>query len=123
VYDAINEVRLRAGIPTVEVAWASAKTRNKHTTMEGMRDIILQERGIELAFEGNRFWDMHRHLRCEDEFNSPIMGWSPMGTSPETFFLLEPKQVRQFSIRDYLWPIDLNELNTNGNLKQNPGWI
>lgn len=123
VLEAINEVRLRAGIPTVENAWAIAKnTPNKHTAKDGMRDIILQERGIELAFEGSRFWDMLRHLRCEDEFNNPILGWDSKGTSVESFFMLEPKQVRQFSTRDYLWPVDLNELNTNGNLKQNPSW-
>jgi hypothetical protein len=123
VMDAINIVRQRAGIPNVEVSWGNAKTKDKHTTKEGMRDIILRERGIELAFEGHRFWDMWRHLRCEDEFNSPIMIWNAMtGTTPETFFMLVPNQVRQFATRDYLWPIDLNEMNTNGNLKQNPNW-
>jgi hypothetical protein len=124
VYDAINEVRERAGIQKVEDAWTYAKkSPNKHTSKEGMRDIILRERAIELAFEGSRFWDVHRHLKCEEEFNSPILGWDAKGMSPEAFFILEPKQVRQFSTRDYLWPIDLNELNTNGNLKQNPSWL
>jgi len=32
------------------------------------------------------------------------------------------KQSRRFTITDCLWPIDLNEMNTNGKLIQNPGW-
>ncbi|HYH56741.1 MAG TPA: RagB/SusD family nutrient uptake outer membrane protein, partial [Anseongella sp.] len=47
VYDLVNMIRERAGIPRVEEAWSDgtlAKTVNKHRTKEGMRDIILQER-------------------------------------------------------------------------------
>ncbi|GAB6395230.1 MAG: RagB/SusD family nutrient uptake outer membrane protein/carbohydrate-binding protein [Bacteroidales bacterium] len=125
VYNAINAVRRRAGIPNVETVWADAglaKTLNKHRTKEGMRDIILQERSVEFAFEGVHFWDMIRHKRATQEFNSPIWGWTHTGTTAQTFFVLEVKQSRKFSITDCLWPIDLNEMNTNGQLIQNPGW-
>jgi len=125
VYDLINKVRRRAGIPNVETVWADAtlaKTVNKHRTKEGLRDIILEERGIEFAFEGSRFWDMHRHKRAVREFSSPVSGWIHNSTNGQGFFVLEAKQTRRFSIRDCLWPIDLNEMNTNGRLIQNPGW-
>lgn len=125
VYDAIDLVRARAGIPDVEVVWSDptlARTVNKHLTKEGMREIILQERSVELAFEGKYFWDMHRHKRATTMFSSPIWGWTHTGTTGSSFFVLEVKQARRFTIRDYLWPIDLNEMNTNGNLIQNPGW-
>lgn len=125
VYDAINLVRERAGVPNVETVWADAsivKSVNKHKTKEGMRDIILRERGIELAFEGSRFWDMVRTKRATMEFSSPVWGWTYTGTTGATFFNLEVKQSRRFTITDCLWPIDLNEMNTNSNLIQNPGW-
>lgn len=125
VYDAINKVRERAGVPDVEDIWADAsivKSVNKHKTKEGMRDIILRERGIELAFEGSRFWDMVRTKRATMEFSSPVWGWTYTGTTGATFFNLEVKQSRRFTITDCLWPIDLNEMNTNSNLVQNPGW-
>ncbi|MFV0593419.1 MAG: RagB/SusD family nutrient uptake outer membrane protein [Draconibacterium sp.] len=125
VYDAINLVRERAGVPDVEAVWSDAsivKTVNKHKTKEGMRDIILQERGIEFAFEGSRFWDMMRTKRAVMEFSSPVWGWDYRGTTGATFFNLEVKQSRRFTITDCLWPIDLNEMNTNSNLVQNPGW-
>jgi hypothetical protein len=125
VYDAINKVRERAGIPRVETVWADAtltRSVNKHRTKEGMRDIILEERSIELAFEGQHFWDMIRHRRATAAFSTPIWGWTHTGTTAETFFVLEVKESRRFTVTDCLWPIDLNELNTNGKLIQNPGW-
>lgn len=125
VWDAVNLVRARAGIPNVETVWSNpslARTLNKHTTKSGMRDIILRERAIELAFEGIHYWDMLRHKRAHIEFATPIQGWNYKGTTPTSFFVLGVVQARRFTIRDYLWPIDLNELNTNGKLSQNPGW-
>lgn len=125
VYDLVNRIRARAGIPDLEDVWSDAtlaRTVNKHRTKEGMRDIILQERSIEFAFEGSHFWDMLRHKRATAEFSTPIWGWTHTGTTGQTFFILEVKQPRRFTITDCLWPIDLNELNTNGNLIQNPGW-
>jgi len=125
VYDAINLVRRRAGIPDLEAVWSDptlARTVNKHQTKEGLRDIILQERSVEFAFEGHRFWDMWRHKRAVAEFSSPVWGWTHTGATAQTFFVLEVKQARRFTITDHLWPIDLDELNTNGNLIQNPGW-
>ena len=63
VYDALNKVRVRSGVPTVEEAWensAVAKTPNKHKTQEGLREIVKQERRIEMAFEGHRNFDVRR---------------------------------------------------------------
>ena len=125
VYAAINKVRRRAGIPDVETVWADqtlAKTFDKHKTLEGMRDIILHERSVELAFEGSRFWDMIRHLRAPAEFSLPVWGWAYTGSNSSSFFILSPKQHRRFQIKDCLWPIPVNEMNTNSRLIQNPGW-
>ncbi|MDR0386339.1 MAG: RagB/SusD family nutrient uptake outer membrane protein [Prevotellaceae bacterium] len=127
VYDAINKVRERAGIPKVEDAWSNDRTvtprsLNKHLSKDGMRDIILQERSIELAFEGSHFWDMYRHKRAMAEFSTPAMGWYFYGPMAQDFFVLSPWQYRRFLFKDYLYPISLKEMNVNGNLIQNPGW-
>jgi hypothetical protein len=125
IYDAVNIVRERAGIPKIETVWSNSalvRTVNKHKTKAGMREIILHERAVEFAFEGNRYWDMFRHKKAHNEFSSPVMGWNHLGLDAETFFVLEPKQYRKFTVRDYLWPVGLDELNTNSNLIQNPGW-
>jgi len=98
VWDAINLVRVRAGIPKVEDIWSNstlARTHNKHRTQVGMREIILEERGIELAFEGIHYWDMLRHKRAHIEFSAPIQGWNYRGTAPSTFFVLGVVQSRR----------------------------
>ena len=128
VYDAVNEVRRRAGIPDVETAYANAEwvtdaALNKHLTKEGMREIILRERANEFAFEfGHRFWDMQRWKRSVDEFSKSVYGWNRTGTTAQSFFELKNLQGRKWSITDCLWPIDNRGLEKNAKLIQNPGW-
>lgn len=125
VYDAINKVRRRAGIPDVEEVWSNpelAKTVNKHKTKEGMLEIILRERDNELAFEGHRYWDVHRYKNAIIEFSKPNIGWNNMGSDAETFFIRTIYQQNKFFRKNYLWPIDLKELTINDNLVQNPWW-
>jgi hypothetical protein len=131
VWNAINEVRRRAGIPNVETVWSDAglaKTVNKHKDKDGMRDIILHERSVELAFEGQHFWDMWRHKKAHTEFVGATFGWNFAGANANAFFgnpvapMVINGQDRIFALRDYLWPISINELNINSNLIQNPGW-
>jgi hypothetical protein len=125
VYDALNVVRRRAGVPDVEKVWSDptlARTVNKHTEQLGLREIILQERGIELAFEGSRYWDIVGYKQAVAEFSKPIMGWNASGSTPQAFFSRGSIEHRRFTPTSYLWPIDLKEMNVNSNLIQNPGW-
>jgi len=125
VYDLINLVRDRAGVPHVEDVWSNpmlCKSPGRHLEQTGLRDIILQERSIEFAFEGIHFWDMYRWKRATQEFSQSIYGWNYRGTDADTYFIMTPYEYRKFSTRDYLWPIPLSELNINKNLIQNPGW-
>ncbi len=127
VYDLLNQVRQRAGIPNVEESWGTsgkARTPNKHLDQSGLRDIILQERGIELSFEGSRFYDMLRHKRAPKEFSQPVYGWNPLGAELSEQMGSGPqlKQLRNFTITNCLWPISTSEMNIQGGLIQNPGW-
>ena len=127
VYNEVNKIRRRAGIPDVETVWSDPELcigayLNRHQTKEGMRDIIMRERAIEFAFEGSRYWDVVRYKKAVSEFNTPVTGWIGNSYGPQNFFRLEIKQLRRFLNRNYLWPISISELNTNANLIQNPGW-
>lgn len=126
VYDALNVVRTRAGIPNVETVWsdpALALTVNKHLEKNGLREIIQQERQIELAFEGQRNNDIRRWKKADQYFNRPIKGWSVDGTSTTTFYKVIDVSQRSFiTPRDYLMPIKTEEIVRNSNLVQNPGW-
>jgi len=125
-YDALNAVRERAGILLVEDAWSNASisaTLNKHTTQDGFREIIRQERLIELSFEGNRYNDIRRWKQAEQYFNSPVFGWSVDETSVSGYYNITQVGIRSFnSPRDYFHPISINEITINPNLTQNLGW-
>lgn len=126
VYDALNVIRQRAGIPDVEVVWADANLAvnvNKHLEKTGLRDIIQQERRIELAFEGERNYDVRRWMKGENLFKGEVLGWSVDESDRTKYYVLRPVGQRSFiSPRDYLHPIKYKEITVNSNLVQNPGW-
>lgn len=126
VYNALNIIRERAGIPTVQDAWSNATlaaTPNKHTSKEGLREIIQQERMIELAFEGHRYYDIRRWKLADQYFTTPIQGWSVDEDAEANYYQIMNVGQRSFSTpRDYLQPISFTELSRNPNLIQNPGW-
>ena len=62
-----NEIRERAGIPNITVTYPQDLGDK-----EKMREWILRERQIELAFEGDRFWTLARRLLYEKEENRKI---------------------------------------------------
>ncbi|MCF8345915.1 MAG: RagB/SusD family nutrient uptake outer membrane protein [Bacteroidales bacterium] len=126
VYDALNMVRSRSFLPDVEDVWsdpALAKTVNKHTTKEGLREIIRQERSIELAFEGNRYYDVRRWKEGAKHFAEPVKGWSVDESALNKFYVVRDVGQRSFiTPRDYQHPVPMDEMIINSNLVQNPGW-
>jgi hypothetical protein len=123
VYHYIDMVRARAGLNGVVESWAAAsKYPSKPLTKEGLREIIRQERMIELAFEGKRFWDIRRWKTAYKWLNEPIRGLNSEGASIEDFNTIRTLYVPQFSAKDYLFPIRQYNLQVNPNLVQNPYW-
>jgi hypothetical protein len=125
VYDALNKIRTRAGLPNIQDVWSNGtivKDVGKHTDQFGLRQIIQQERLIELCFEGHRYYDLIRWKRAEDFFQLPIQGWDVIKNRTD-FYTLGIVQPRDWqSPRDNLFPLPLVELTVNPNLIQNPGW-
>jgi len=120
----LNPIRARAGLNSVESSWSTFSNKpTKFTTKEGLRDIIRQERGIEMAFEGSRFWDLRRWKSAPQTLSAPIYGWDILQSSYEDYnrkvLLFNPRFV---SPRDYLWPIKEYNLQINPHLVQNSGW-
>jgi hypothetical protein len=128
VYDALNEVRSRVSLPKVEDVWGdpdlvTPEKLNSHKTPAGMREIIHAERRIELAFEGNRNFDVRRWKEGDKYFKKEVLGWSVEQSSATNYYQLTPVFLRSFiTPRDYLHPIKHDELQLNSNLVQNPGW-
>lgn len=118
----INQVRWRAGLDDVDTSWARSTNPNKPNTRDGLRDIIQRERTIELAFEGHRFWDVRRWMKLEAEMNHNISAWNIKGRTAEEYFQEVIKYRPTLQIKDYLWPMRLELLTINPNLKQTKGW-
>jgi hypothetical protein len=87
-----------------------------------MRQIIHRERTIELAFEGQRFWDLRRWKEAEKTWQEPIQGWAYAQSDLLSYYTITTLFNRSFQLRDYFWPIAQSDLLVNKNLVQNPGW-
>ena len=122
----INLLRPRGKLPKLTNAFVTTNGLN-------MRDEIRRERRVELAQEGHRYWDLMRWKTGEVELPKPILGSflfkSEFGSAananitPDSFILVTPASFRKFdAAKDYLWPVPLNEISLNPNLKQNAGW-
>ncbi|MDA9285063.1 RagB/SusD family nutrient uptake outer membrane protein [Flavobacteriaceae bacterium] len=126
VYEYIQKVRDKAGLDDggdlVNTWQLYSSNPSKPSSKEGMRDIIHQERMIELALEGHRYWDLRRWKLADEYFSQPIRGWNIFRPDVEGFYEVENIYYRNYLIKDYLWPISQNELLRNPNLVQNPGW-
>ena len=126
VYEYIQKVRDRAGLDDggdlVSTWQIHSANPSKPTTKDGMRSIIHQERMIELALEGHRYWDIRRWKLAGEYFSKPIRGWNISKPDVEGFYEVENIFYRNYLTKDYLWPISQTELLRNPNLIQNPGW-
>jgi starch-binding outer membrane protein, SusD/RagB family len=124
VYTYVNLIRARAGLTTVQNAWSTySNNPTKFTTKAGMRSIIQRERAIELCFEGQRYWDLLRWKTAAQELVGNVTGWDRTAKTPDLFYRELTFYTRRFvAPRDYLWPLQDNDLLNNPNLVQNPNW-
>ncbi|MDR0422877.1 MAG: RagB/SusD family nutrient uptake outer membrane protein [Proteiniphilum sp.] len=119
----IDIVRARAGLKGVAESWSNYSTNStKHTQQAGLKDIIRQETLIEFVFEGHRFWDLRRWKMAMTEYNKPITGWNPAGTTAAEYYRETWIYTRNFTPKDYFWPISDEEILRNKNTLQNYGW-
>lgn len=123
VYQYIDSVRSRAGLKGVLESWSQYSNQPaKPLSKEGMRQIIQQERKIELAAEGVYLWDSNRWKTAMKERNRPIQGWNINGREAEEYYTVTTVYFQRFTYRDYFAPIPQSELIKNPLLIQNPGW-
>jgi hypothetical protein len=114
--DFVNSIRGRTGVnmPPID---ASGDLLEK----------IKHERKIELAFEGNRWYDSRRWRDAEVDFAKDIVGVeiqkNPVnGNKSYKYFYFEGGTGnRSFPENHYVWPIPIEEI-LKSNLQQNPGY-
>ncbi|WP_121811255.1 RagB/SusD family nutrient uptake outer membrane protein [Mucilaginibacter kameinonensis] len=119
----LDKVRERAGLPGVVEAWTSySKNPDKYASKDGLRQIIHQERRIELAFEGQAGWDLRRWKELQQILSKPLQGWNVYEPSSINYYRPRTLVTPVFNVRDYLWPIAADDLIYNNYLAQNLNW-
>lgn len=113
--EVLAKVRLRAGLffdPYIDIAAA---------TQDDFRDLVKNERRIELCFSGDRFHDLRR---WKDIVNTEdVKGVKVIKNSDDTFSYENiDVEKRIYSAKNYYLPLPYSELLINTNLKQNQGW-
>jgi hypothetical protein len=120
----LDKVRARAGLKGVVDAWKDhSRNSGKPASQDGLRAIIRQERTIELALEGKRFWDLRRWKKIS-ELNVQPKGWNIAAeTAADYYNVVDVAPVPvNFTTKDYFWPIAEKAIISNSNLVQNFGW-
>lgn len=122
VYKYIDIVRERAGLQGVVESWKHSKLSGKPNTKEGMREIIHQERRIELAGEGKRYHDLRRWKEAVEYWNRPVKGWNYNAETAEEYNTVVIYAQREFTQKHLLWPLRTYDITVNKNLVQTKGW-
>ncbi|KAA5824856.1 RagB/SusD family nutrient uptake outer membrane protein [Algibacter amylolyticus] len=86
------------------------------STKEAMRDLIRNERRIELSFEGHRFWDLRRWGLS---LNEPAKGYFFNGSN---YVELPSVEIRNYQPFATYMPIPNSEILKFSELEQNNGW-
>lgn len=108
---AVNEIRRRAGMPVLPSS----------LTQDGLRERIRNERRVELAFEGHRFWDVRRWMIAEEALGSPVHGVEINKRGGTFQYKKVEVEDRTFDTKMYFYPIPQSEINITG-WPQNPLW-
>lgn len=115
--DQVNLIRGRVGMPKLP----------DNLTQAQLRDAIVRERAVELAFEDFRWYDLIRWKKAKEVLTQPIKAMDVVRNANGSFtynvVTLPVIYQRRFDDHMYLYPIPRREVfKSNGILKQNPNW-
>jgi starch-binding outer membrane protein, SusD/RagB family len=119
-YTQIRALRARAGI-TAGVG--STFGIPNGLSQAQLRNVIRNERRIEMAFEEQRFWDIRRWKIAENMNAKEIKGMTIVKTG--TTFTYTPTTAAKLFFtapKHYVYPIPFNEITSNSAMVQNVGY-
>lgn len=114
VYQAIEAIRQRAGLSPYQLPVGLSQV--------AMRTVIQHERRIELAFEGQRFFDVRRWKIADQTDNIMTTGLEVDRTNTTVAYKSFNVRQRNFRTAMYLWPLPQSEIAKSPDVIQNPGY-
>ena len=111
VYLAVEAIRQRAGLRPFQLPTG--------LTQDSMRTVIRNERQIELAYEGFRFFDVRRWMIAPQTESLEMHGMEVDRGPGVTYKSFNVRQ-HNFTQAMYLWPLPLSEIAKSATLLQNP---
>ena len=114
-YDIIKAIRNRA---KVGIANGDPYLEECAENQDMMRELIRNERRLELCFEGFRFWDLRRWKVALNKLSETAVGTNKVN-NVQTYPNVE---IRSYKDYMYYGPIPYSEVLKWDNLKQNIGW-
>lgn len=117
-YDIIKAIRARAGVGGTNDPYLEEMANSKET----MRELIRNERRLELCFENKRFYDLRRWQVPLEQLNATAMGMRI--TEGSDGLVYERITVENRAFKDYMYwgPVPYSECLKFSNLQQNKGW-
>ena len=112
-YDIIKAIRQRAGITDTQYLDECAADKDK------MRQLIRNERRLELCFESFRFWDLRR---WKADLNETAKGLDVNEDLSGITYTPLSVEVRAYQSYQNYGPIPQSEVLKYNNLQQNNGW-
>jgi starch-binding outer membrane protein, SusD/RagB family len=116
-FDVIKAIRTRAGI-TGSDAYLTAAQSDK----DKMRELIRNERRLELCFENMRFWDLRRWKVDLSKLNETARGMRIDKTNNVLSYTAIDAQTRDYKGYMYYGPVPYGEIRKWSQLEQNAGW-
>lgn len=113
----INEIRGRVGLPEINKSGDALVEAYKH------------ERKIELAYEGQRYWDLRRWEDSAKDYPTGLCNYQQHGFKIEksgdafiyTYVSVDEKD-RSYPEKMYRFPMPSSELSSNNAVEQYPEW-
>ena len=111
-------IRSRVGLPYVDKAG------------DNLWNAIRQERKIELAYEGQWYWDLRRWKMAQQQYPIGLSGYQlhglriekqPNGGFVYNYVSVDDRE-RNFPERMYRFPLPSSELSSNAAVTQYPEW-
>jgi len=114
---AIREIRARVDLPYTDKSGTD------------LWNAIVQERKVELAFEGFRYWDLRRWGLSSENYPKGLANYQQHGLKIEkngdkflyNYVSVDEKD-RTFDTKLYRFPMPENELSSNSKVDQYPEW-